>query len=96
MDHINGHADTCEGLKYEGNACTCAPRWTRTPREMMEIWTPGIMGDGSELAAVLAVEATSMLIENGKIPAGPNTDTFINWRDTVFGPLTGDLREGRK
>lgn len=54
-------------------------RHQRTPRQLMEMWTPGICGDGSELALVLAAEATAGLITSGAITECPETRAFIGW-----------------
>lgn len=51
----------------------------RTPRQLMEMWTPGVTGDGSELALVLAAEATAGLINSGAITECPTTRAFMVW-----------------
>lgn len=56
-------------------------RETVTPRQLIERWTPGLCGDGSELALVLAIESTAFLIGNGAIPESRETRTFMEWRE---------------
>jgi hypothetical protein len=50
-----------------------------TPRQLIEKWTPGICGDGDELALVLAIESTVILIRNGAIPESRETRAFMEW-----------------
>lgn len=59
-------------------------RVQRTPRQLMEMWTPGVTGDGSELALVLAAEATAGLITSGAITECPETRAFMEWYSEQF------------
>lgn len=52
-----------------------------TPRQLIEQWTPGLCGDGSELALVLAIVSTVHLIQNGAIPESRETRTFMAWHE---------------
>lgn len=58
----------------------------KTPRQMIEQWTPGILGDGSELAKVIAVEATRLLIVGGAIPEDRETRAFMKWHAETWVP----------
>lgn len=55
-----------------------------TPRQLIEKWTPGILGDDSELAMTIAVLSTVHLIESGAIPADRETRAFMKWHEEVF------------
>lgn len=51
----------------------------RTPRQRTEMWTPGVTGDGSDLALVLAAEVAAGLITRGAITECPETRAFMEW-----------------
>ena len=55
-----------------------------TPRQLIEKWTPGLLGDGSELALTIAVISTAHLIESGAIPADRETRAFMKWHEEFF------------
>lgn len=59
---------------------------TATPRELIEKWTPGILGDGSELAKTIAIYATTLLIEHGAIPEARETRAFMKWHRETYLP----------